>query len=177
MASRPRSVDLGPIYLQVGEQTTPDWTAPGGEADAKDVARFESLMNRRRGQQQQSEVTPEMLLGALADYEREPYGEPDDIGAEIAHLWMGTGMHSAREVRVGLREALLPDTSVRLYESQGRLCIDFTCGTNRVALWLDRKLQVLARELGTRLDRPLALKVYMGDGSRAAGRDWPEDDQ
>jgi hypothetical protein len=173
MASRPRNVDMGPMYLQVGEEAASQGFTPAG-ADAKDVVRFESLMNRNGGGHRHSEASPESLLGPLSPSEPAQLADTDDIGNEIAHLWVGTGLHSAREVRVGLREALLPDTSVRLHESQGRLCIEFTCGTHRVADWLDRKLPVLAREMGQRLDRPLELAVSMSNGAHVGTRHWPD---
>lgn len=175
MATRPRHVDLGPMYLQVGEEEAPQsWTPPKAAVDANDVSRFDSIMHRGRGQEHQAEAVPESLLGPLHGTEPAQLADTEDIGAEIAHLWVGTGLHSAREVRVGLREALLPDTSVRLCESQGRLRIEFTCESIRVADWIDRKLPVLARELGERLSRDLELAVFLGDGSLIGARNWPE---
>lgn len=175
MATKPRQVDLGPLYLQVGEDEAPGgWTPPGTAIDANDVSRFESLMHRGRGQDHHAELAPEELLGPLRGMEPAQLADTGDIGAEIAHLWVGTGLNSAREVRVGLREALLPDTSVRLCESQGRLRIEFTCESIRVADWIDRKLPALARELGERLSRDLELAVFLGDGSLVGARNWPE---
>lgn len=175
MATRPRNVDLGPLYLQVGEENVPQSSESlARNADAGDVARFESIMHRKRGQERRSEVTPEMLLASPLEPELAHLAEPHDICHEIAHLWVGTGLQSDREVRMALREALLPQTSVRLCEVHGRLRIEFTCATHRVADWLDRKLQVLARELGQRLERPLELAVFMADGSCIGERNWPE---
>lgn len=175
MATKPRNVDLGPMYLLVGEEDGPQgWTPPSTPVDTNDVSRFEALMHRDRGGQRHSELAPEALLGPLRAAEPDQLADTEDIGAEIAHLWVGTGLHGAREVRVGLREALLPDTSVRLCESQGRLRIEFTCETIRVADWLDRKLPVLARELGGQLSRELELSVSLGDGSLVGSRNWPE---
>jgi hypothetical protein len=177
MAGKPRNVDLGPMYLQVGEDAGPQGpTTPGAAADAGDVARFESLLRRGGREQRQDEVAPESLLGPLLGTEPAPLGDAGEIGAEIAHLWVGTGLRSDREVRMGLRESILPDTSVRLCEAEGRLRIEFTCGTARVADWLDRRLPALARELGTRLSRPLELAVFLGDGGQVGARHWPGDD-
>jgi hypothetical protein len=63
---------------------------------------------------------------------------------------------------------------VRLHESEGRLLIEFTCGTHRVADWLDRKLPALAGELGPRLNRPVTLAVIMSGGHCVGTHDWPE---
>lgn len=176
MATKPRPVDLGPMYLQVGEEEAPQgWTPPSTSADANDVSRFQALMQRGRGQEREAQLPAEALLGPLRAAEPEQLADTGDIGAEIAHLWVGTGLHGAREVRVGLRDALLPDTSVRLCESQGRLCIEFTCATVRVADWLDRKLPTLARELGERLTRELELAVFLGDGRLVGEHRWSGD--
>jgi hypothetical protein len=176
MAGRPRNVDLGPVYLQVGEDAgSQEPIASSADANVRDVARFESLMRRTGQQRQESDVPAEALLDPLRGPHAQQLAEADDIGNEVARLWVGTGMHSGREVRVGLREALLPDTSVRLFESDGRVRIEFTCGTSRVADWLDRKLAALAREIGERLQRPLELAVFMSGGNLVGTNHWPED--
>lgn len=176
MATRPRNVDMGPMYLTVGEEAGPErWISPDANAQSTDVSRFAAIMNRDKGQQRHAPTAPEALLGALLETDAAEFASTDDISAEITYLWVGTGVASDREVRVGLREELLPDTAVRLFESEGRLRIEFTCGTSRVAEWLVRKLPVLTRELGQRLNRPLELAVLMNDGSVVGSRNWPED--
>jgi hypothetical protein len=179
MASKPRSVDLGPLYLQVGEDAArAGWTQHGSGADAGDVTRFEALMQKgRKHQERETEAAVDALLEPLREPEAPVLAQPGEIGDEIAHLWVGTGLRSEREVRVGLREALLPDTTVRLSESEGRLRIELACGAARVADWLDRKLPALARELGERLNRPLELVVSMAGGSVVAERRWPGDER
>jgi hypothetical protein len=173
MASRARNIDMGPLYLQVGQEDGPQWTVPGNDAPTSDVTRFESLLKRdQRRHQELVEVSPEALLGALREPEAEPFGETGDVAAEVAHLWVGTGLRSGREVRVGLGQALLPDTSVHMFEAEGLLRIEFTCATHRVAAWLQRKLKPLAVELGGRLDRELELAVSMSDGSLVGSRKW-----
>ncbi|MRD47070.1 hypothetical protein GHT07_07255 [Caenimonas koreensis DSM 17982] len=176
MASRPRNVDLGPLYLQVGEEdASQGWTPPASGADSNDVARFQALLHKGRERHQQTDTTPEAQLWAVNAPEPQELANTDDVAAEIAHLWVGVGTSSAREVRVGLRATLLADTSVRLYEAQGELRVEFSCGTNRAALWLQRKLPVLAKEVGQRLQRPLELSVRMSDGTLAASCRWSND--
>jgi hypothetical protein len=177
MASRPRNVDLGPMYLQVGvEAPAQGPTPPSQDSDAADVSRFESLMRKGREQQQrrESDSPADELLDPLRGPKPQGLAEPGDIGDEIAHLWVGTGQRGAREVRVGLRDALLPDTSVRLHESGGVLRIEFTCGSAHVANWLDRKSAVLARELGERLRRDVEIVSFMSDGSLVGSAQWSE---
>ncbi|RYX93969.1 MAG: hypothetical protein EOO28_16420 [Comamonadaceae bacterium] len=173
-----RNVDLGPIYLPVGEEVGRDvQREPAVKADAAAVHRFNAILERhRRGRdgerRQQDEPTPEELLGSMAGVELESVADTDDVGAEIAHLWVGTGLRSGREVRVGLRESILPGASVRMHEVESRLAVDFTCANARVAEWLDRKLPVLARELGERLDRDIALSISMDDGRAVSSFAW-----
>jgi hypothetical protein len=172
MAAKPRNVDLGPMYLQVGEEAGAGrWLDPDAKASAGDVSRFEAIMNR--GREQPAESAVEALPGPLGPAPAE-LAQAGEIGAEIEYLWVGTGLASDREVRVGLREALLPDTAVRIHESEGRLFIEFSCGTARVGEWLARKLPVLTQDLGERLSRPVTMAVSMGDGTLAGSRDWPE---
>lgn len=175
MASKPRNVDLGPMSLQVGgDSGAPAWSPPEGNANQGDVSRFDSIMNRHRGRGRDEPAASEALSGELPEPELHQMASADDLGAEVAYLWAGTGLDSDREVRVGLRETLLPETAVRLCEDQGRLLIEFTCGQARVANWLVRKLPLLARTLGTKLDRTVELVVFMADGSVAGSCAWPE---
>jgi len=172
-SSKPRSVDLGPMYLQVGQEESHHGSQPAG-ADAGDVARFQSLLGERRGRR--STDLPDDALQVPGPLEAPPAvaiedGEKD-LCDEIAHLWVGTGLHSRREVRMALRESLLPDTSVHLFEAGSCLRIEFICGTLRIADWLVRRLPGLARNLGGQLDRELELSVVHGDGSIAGSLRW-----
>jgi hypothetical protein len=176
MSSRPRNVDFGPMHLRVGEQDAAQAGGlPTGDAGAADVARFESLLHRERHRERQSDLAVDALIGALAGHDPAALADAETLGAEIEHLWVGTGLRSEREVRVGLREAILPDTSVRLYEAEGLLRVELTCGTSRVADWLHRKLPALADGLGERLQRRVAVAVFKGDGTRVSERRAGED--
>ncbi|MBC7599803.1 MAG: hypothetical protein H7238_12410 [Polaromonas sp.] len=174
MASRSRQIDMGPMYLPVGQdEVSQSWPAPRTSVQTGDVARFESLLKRDKGHQHHDvEMSPEALLATLRDPEPEPFGETGDIAAEVAHLWVGTGLRSGREVRVGLGQALLPDTAIHMFEASGLLRIEFTCATHRVASWLQRQLKALTSELGERLGRELELSVSMRDGSLVGCRTW-----
>jgi hypothetical protein len=176
MASRPRCVDLGPLYLQVGEEARGADGAPTRDtADAADTARFDALMQKgRHHQQRETDAAADLLLEPLREPQAQLLPESDDIGRELAHLWVGTGLRSAREVRVGLRDALLPDTWVRLHESEGRLRIEFACASAHVAHWLVRRLPAVASNLGERLQRPLELHVSM-NGAGVGEHRWPGD--
>jgi hypothetical protein len=163
------------MYLQVGEETSTQGPVPASEdANTSDVSRFESLMRKGSDQRQQHESGSlvDEVFDPLRGSNAQALAGTGEIGDEITHLWVGTGQRSAREVRVGLRDALLPDTSVRLYESEGMLRIEFTCGSARVAHWLDRKRAVLARELAERLRRGVVIALLMTDGSVVGSSEW-----
>ncbi|WP_048439643.1 type III secretion HpaP family protein [Caenimonas sp. SL110] len=178
MSSRSRNVDLGPLYLEVGEGGAASGTSrPAGAVDNRDISRFESLMHKGHGQGRHRHLEEAMAVGPLQGMHHIPFADTEEIGAEIAHIWAGTGLHSAREVRVVLREAILPETAVRLCESNGRLRIEFTCGSNRVSDWLGRKLPGLASDLGARLDRELELVIFTKDSSITAECNWLKDSQ
>lgn len=176
MSTRSRNVDLGPLYLEVGEGSAASGMSPSsGSVDSRDISRFESLMHQGHGQGRHSHLQETVGVGPLQGLHHVPFADTEEIGAEIAHIWAGTGLQSAREVRVVLREALLPETAVRLCESNGRLRIEFTCGTHRVSDWLARKLPALAGDLGARLDREMELVIFTKDSSIAAECKWLRD--
>lgn len=163
-----RPVDLGPMYLPLGEgpERRPSPPKPARGVRAGDVERFRAAME---GESQRRLHSPG-LPGPLSLVPRPPDGEQaeegereerDDAAAldaprpgfvdAIERLWVGEGLHSEREVRIGIHNRVLPETAVRMRMVQGAIHIDLTCADMRTAKWLAGQLEFLVSELGTRL--------------------------
>lgn len=168
MSARPREVDLGPIYLPVGEELPlAAWTREPGEARVADIARFDQLMGRRgrpttdgsAGQHAQDSDWP--WVPELADAARIDWAdcEANSLESEIERLWISEGASGIREVRLGLRREVLPDTTVRLLRQETSLHVDIACGRPVLASWLRARAQAIATELADRLGRDVTVRV------------------
>lgn len=168
MSGRTRPIDLGPMYLPVGEQVD-RWPVPVRPEDAGaragDVDRFKAAMQAGDGQLHSSALpAPQTLVsrqhpghGSPAD-DRDP---PDGDGFldAIERLWVSEGLHAEREVRIGLNNRMLPETAIRMRMVQGAIQIEFTCAERATARWLAGRLDALAAELGARLRADVVASV------------------
>jgi hypothetical protein len=180
MTKKKVDVDLGPISFPVGEDTKEPKHPPSqNDLDQDSVLRFRAMMERPiQGRPMVTEdldlPTPFSLLGA-PDPKRSH--DTAEIGMEIEHLWVGDGVDGIREVLVGIAREVLPETSVRLYEGDGRLQIHMTVGGEATRIWLASELHNLTLDLGERLQRPLRVAVLNVNSTESAlaSCDWPED--
>lgn len=151
-----REIDLGPIVLPAGAGTAGEGPGPR-EAGAEDVARFEALMR-------------EGARGGLQGLGDGPWaerpGQDATLAGELERLWVGDGAAGRREVRMALRDDVLPSTSVRLYESGGALQVELFIASAAVAQWMAARAELVARDLGMRLGREVCVAV---GGGEAAG--------
>lgn len=184
MSEKPRQVDLGPLYLPLGEerQRSPvkvKKTLPSGRRE--DVERFRALMGDVAAQPAQGPhaMAPLSLLArregddprreyASAEAERSPSG----LASAMERLWVGEGLHGEREVRIGLRNTILPDTAVRMRQVQGRLQLELSCLDARVSVRLASRLDALACELGSRLGRTVVASVEHIDHGLVRSVSW-----
>lgn len=168
MSDKPRQVDMGPMYLPLGEERRhvplPSSKAlPAGHRE--DVERFRELMQGSRERSGPPDaVAPLSLLSRREGGEPPPAADDDEgsrcgLAAAMERLWVGEGLHGEREVRIGLRNTILPDTAVRMRLLQGRLHLELSCLEAPVARRLVDRLDALAQELGSRLDRAVVASV------------------
>jgi hypothetical protein len=89
------------------------------------------------------------------------------IGEVVERLMVGDGRSGNRQVRMDLKEDLLPGVTVTVQELDGRLEVDFTCihdlPRQRLADAAPEQAQVLA----SRLDRDVLLRVQAREGEDA----------
>jgi hypothetical protein len=178
VSDKPRQVDLGPMYLPLGEErqrpVTPTPKAvPASRRD--DVDRFRELMRRSPAAFVSPGLVAPVSLLARRDEDDPPHsdeGEHRGFIDAMERLWVSEGLHGEREVRIGLRNQILPDTAVRLRTLEGHLQIDLSCLDGRVARQLASQLESLARELGSRLDRPVVATVEHLDHGLLRSVSW-----
>lgn len=171
MSRTPRQVDLGPMSMPVGDDCMV-WRAPKGRDS--DVVQFKALMQSPGHSHR--EHTDDPLEQAVRDIARDA-ASPDErsIGGEIGRLLVGWGGSTAREVRIGLRPEVLPNTTLRIFEAQGQLRIELTVGSPDVAAWLAGRLGAVARDIGRDLDRDIGIWVLAGGTGEVLGSAfWPD---
>ncbi len=180
MSKKRIHVDTGTIHLPVGEDNL-----GGGEegkvpeADSFLIHRFRDALDGRRPPRtaefaEEELESPFALLGAPEPVRQ---AETSEIGSAIERLWVGDGTSGVREVRVKLGNAMLPDTSVRIYEAAGRLCVELTVESDEVGRWLRFRLPALGRDIGERLRRAVRVAVTVAGDEAEMGlfeADWTE---
>jgi hypothetical protein len=182
MTRRKVDVDLGLMSLPVGEDTRFDHRHfKQSGADPIGVARFRSVFDRQSHKQHESEAGNNFPspLSLLTEKDGTASVEAESVSADIEYLWgaIGDGVTGTREVVVGLRREILPETTIHLFEAGGRLQIELNVGKAATRMWLASELRNLTSGLGGRLNRPLRVLVTAMRGSdrSASSIDWPED--
>lgn len=169
-----RTVDLNLSTPGYGAQGFED--GPGARSqqqarpDAQARQRFEQAMAdpAGAGPQAAGSATPRpfALFGSLAAPLPAPpagpgLGEPMVEGIE--RLMVGDGRSGNRQVRMELKDELLPGVSVVLQELEGRLQVDFICRNEDSRQRLNAAAQANARTLAERLRRPVLVRVQTDD--------------
>ncbi|MBW7899929.1 MAG: hypothetical protein H3C26_00500 [Rhodocyclaceae bacterium] len=147
-------------------------SVPDGRSqpDAQARQRFEQAMAAPAAPKgtpdQPAAPQPFALFGSLARA-AEPPAADDGLGERmaegIARLMVGDGGSGNRQVRMELKDELLPGVSVVVQELEGRLQVDFICGNEDSRQRLDAALDANARTLAERLNRPVLLRVQTDD--------------
>jgi hypothetical protein len=88
------------------------------------------------------------------------------LGDSAEQLLVADGSNGRRQVRVELKDDVLPGVSVSVYEEEGRCVADFICANERSRERLCAMAPELAAELADSLGRPTRVRV---------GTDDPED--
>lgn len=178
MTDRPRQVDLGPMYLPLGQERPHEPTKvpkPLAGSRREDVDRFRALMEGSDTRfTPPGSVAPVSLLARRDNAQTSPSdpGERPGFVDAMERLWVSEGLEGEREVRIGVRNQILPDTAVRLRLLEGRLQLDLSCLEARTAHYLAGQLESLARELGVRLNRPVRATVELIDHGLLRSAGW-----
>ena len=85
------------------------------------------------------------------------------LGETAGQLLVADGSQGRREVRVELKDDVLPGVSVSVYEDEGRVVADFVCANERSRERACAMAPELAAQLAQRLDRPTRVRVSTDD--------------
>ena len=145
--------------------------APQQQPDAQARQRFEQAMAAPTPPQDMpapAAPQPFALFGSMAasPLATVPAADPA-LGARMAEgierLMVGDGSSGNRQVRMELKDDLLPGVSVVVQELEGRLQVDFICANEDSRQRLVAALEANARTLAERLNRPVLLRVQTDD--------------
>jgi len=103
------------------------------------------------------------LSSAVAAQTAAPEGLTQDLCAAAGRLLVSGGHQGRREVRIDLKDEVLPGVTVSVYEDEGRVVAAFTCASEPSREKLCACANALARELAQSLKRLALVRVTTDD--------------
>jgi hypothetical protein len=97
------------------------------------------------------------------DTKSTPNGLTEGLAQAADRLLVGDGSSGRREVRIDLKDEVLPGVTVSVYEDEGRLVAAFACSSESSRETLNGCAQPLADELARSLSRPTLVRVTTDD--------------
>jgi hypothetical protein len=157
MTRKSRQIDLGPMYLPVGEDTGFAIERTGLAADAD---RFAALL----------EVAPRCADERLArsSLSADDGASVSDLADHVQAMWERDAGGADTEVRVIPGKDVSPHTTLRLQVRSGTLHVDIHCDASANPTWFIPRLPSLARDLASRLRRAIVVALFGLDGARIA---------
>jgi hypothetical protein len=155
MTRKPRQVDLGPMYLPLGEDAG---LAIERAGLADDADRFSALLDAapRSANHRSSQTTALEADGAsLAD-----------LADHVQSMWERDPSGSDTEVRVIPGKDVAPHTTLRLQMRSGMLHVDIHCDASANPAWFIPRLASLGKDLASRLQRPINVALFGPHGDR-----------
>jgi len=164
------------IALDTGlTQGMPDFSqsrAGGGRREAADTDRqaFEQALTQS-GDSPEGELKsppalqPFGLYGAPATPSAHPpSGLADSLGEAVDRLLVDDGASGGRpEVRITLRDEVMPGVTVAVYQAEGRMVASFVCANETSREKLIRCAQALADDMSRSLGQPALVQVSTDD--------------
>ncbi len=86
-----------------------------------------------------------------------------EVGQAVERLMVGDGSSGNKQVRMELKDDVLPGVTVTVQELEGRCQVDFICAVEESRLRLMAAAPAQAPLLAQRLDRPVLLRVQTDD--------------
>ena len=155
--------------FQTGSQRQSNLPQP----DAQAKSRFEEAMAgepraQTPAQERVSAPNPFSLFGSLQQPGERPAAGlapalSSRIGDGIERLMVDDGSNGNRQVRMELKDDLLPGVTVALQELEGRLQVDFICSNETSRLRLNEAAPSQAQALAERLRREVLVRVQTDD--------------
>ena len=157
MTRKPRQVDLGPMYLPVGEEAGFPVERDGLASDA---ARFDDIL----GAGLRSRNTSDRPARALLQADEGP--SVADLASHVQNLWEREEGSTEAEVRVLPGHHVSPHTSLRLLVRSGTLHVEIHCNASANSAWFIPRLPPLAEDLVLRLRRRICVSLFGPTGFR-----------
>ncbi|WP_263914209.1 hypothetical protein [Achromobacter sp. 79A6] len=149
-----------------------DGQAPGRHASDADRRAFEQALAQDADADGKPPAppaaTPFSLFGAAASVATGPAEAPstaltDALLDSAEQLLVADGSQGRRQVRVELKDDVLPGVSVSVYEEEGRVVADFVCANEDSRERLTAMARPLAEQLADSLARPARVRVSADD--------------
>ncbi|MGE8658759.1 MAG: hypothetical protein ACN6O8_18610 [Achromobacter sp.] len=166
-----RRISLDTAIAQGSGLAQSDGQALGRQASDADRRAFEQAM-AQDGEAPRPPApaapTPFSLFGAARAQAAAPADSPSQALAQALlgsaeQLLVADGSQGRRQVRVELKDEVLPGVSVSVYEAEGRIVADFTCASETSRERLASLARPLAGQLAESLDRPTRVRVATDD--------------
>lgn len=157
-----------------GTLANSDGQTAGRQASDADRQAFEQAMSQGDADaappapQTPAASTPFSLFGAgaravPADGDGQAGALAQALSDSAEQLLVADGSQGRRQVRVELKDDVLPGVSVSVYEDAGRTVADFTCASERSRERLCAMAPELAAQLADSLDKPTRVRVSTDD--------------
>lgn len=162
------------LQQQPGHADTGQRRGPAPESDRQAFERALQAEPEAPAERADEAPRPFALFGAaaapLAGASSQPdatAGEAAELGRTLAasaeRLLVSEDGGNGREVRIDLKDELLPGVSVRIYEDQGRLVTAFVCASEDARERLNAWAPGFAAELAQSLRREVLVQVQTDD--------------
>ncbi|WP_323018745.1 hypothetical protein [Castellaniella sp.] len=169
------------IDLNIGlSQGLPDLSQSGlgqprREAADADRRAFEQAMNQTSADGAPAAAAdpagdtpkPFALFGGpaapLSGSEQAPAGLAQDLARAADRMLVGDGSTGRREVRLALKDEILPGVTMSVYEEEGRLVAAFVCSREASRERLAACARALADEWAQSVGRPVLVRVSADD--------------
>lgn len=167
-----RRIGLDTAIAQGSGLAQPDAQSSGRQASDADRRAFEQAMARGKDEPSAappSAPSPFSLFGAArADAPANATSQAlaQALQGSAEQLLVADGSQGRRQVRVELKDDVLPGVSVSVYEDGGRVIAEFVCANEASRERLAAMARPLAEQLADSLARPTRVRV---------GTDDPED--
>lgn len=148
-----------------------DGQAAGRQASDADRQAFEQAMSQGDADappEQPAAASPFSLFGAGASAAASgALGQSEALAQALSEtagqLLVADGSQGRRQVRVELKDDVLPGVSVSVYEDEGRVVADFVCANESSRERLCAMAPELASQLAQSLGRPARVRVSTDD--------------
>ena len=169
-----RRIGLDTAIAQGSGLAHSDGQAAGRQASDADRRAFEQALAQGQDADAQkpappAAATPFSLFGAAAAAAAAPPADtPSQALAEALlgsaeQLLVADGSQGRRQVRVELKDDVLPGVSVSVYEEEGRVVADFVCANETSRERLTAMARPLAEQLADSLGRDARVRVSADD--------------